>query len=141
MKAEIIDFGIFDEKKKITNHLRHDENYTILMTVKFHQDIIDPIFAYTFRSVDGMELTGTNSNNLHVVFGTVKKGEIITVEFTQKMILNSGVFFLALGCTKYENDNLRVFHRIYDAVQVEVVSPTLATGVAFSPSQLKYERR
>ena len=140
MEAEIIDFAIFNEEKKITNHLKHNEYYTILMTVRFNQDIVDPIFAYTFKSVDGMELTGTNSNNLNEVFGKIPKGEIITVKFTQKMILNSGAYFLALGCTKYENDKLKVFHRIYDAVLVDVVSPTLATGIAFSTTSLNIER-
>lgn len=140
MEAEIIDFAIFDQEKKITNHLPHNEDYTILMTIRFHQDIMDPIFAYTFKSVDGMELTGTNSNNLNEVFGKVHAGEIITIEFTQKMILNSGSYFLALGCTKYENDNLKVFHRIYDAIAVDVASPTLSTGIAFSCTKLKYER-
>ena len=95
---------------------------------------------YTFKSVDGMELTGTNSNNLNEVFGKIKAGEVITVKFKQKMILNSGTYFLAFGCTKYENESLKVFHRIYDAVQVDVVSPTLATGLAFSPTELTFER-
>lgn len=141
MEAEIIDFAIINEEKKISNYLKHNEEYTILITVKFNQDIIDPIFAYTFKSVDGMELTGTNTNNLNEVFGKIEAGEIITIKFKQKMILNSGTYFLALGCTKYENDNLRVFHRIYDAVQVDVVSPTLATGIAFSPTELILERK
>ena len=140
MEAEIIDFAIINEEKKISNQLKHDEIYTILMTVKFNTEVIDPIFAYTFKSVDGMELTGTNTNNLNEVFGKIKAGEIITVKFKQKMILNSGAYFLALGCTKYENDNLRVFHRIYDAVQVDVVSSILATGIAFSPTELILER-
>jgi teichoic acid transport system ATP-binding protein len=141
MEAEIIDFAIINEEKKISNHLKHDEKYTILMTVRFNQDVIDPIFAYTFKSVDGMELTGTNTNNLNEVFGKIKAGEIITIKFKQKMILNSGAYFLALGCTKYENDNLRVFHRIYDAVPVDVVSSVLATGIAFSPSEFILERK
>ena len=140
MEAEIIDFAILNEEKKITNYLRHNEEYIILMTVKFNQDIIDPIFAYTFKSVDGMELTGTNSNNLNEIFGKIKKGEIITIKFTQKMILNSGAYFLALGCTKYENDNLKVFHRIYDAVCVDVVSSALATGIAFSTTKIEYRK-
>jgi teichoic acid transport system ATP-binding protein len=140
MEAEIIDFAIFNEDKKITNHLRHNEDYIILMTVKFNQDIIDPIFAYTFKSVDGMELTGTNSNNLNEVFGKISKGEIITVKFTQKMILNSGAYFLALGCTKYENESLKVFHRIYDAISVDVVSSILATGIAFSTTKIEYRK-
>ncbi len=134
MEAEIIDFAIINSENIITDQLKHDEEYTILMTVKFNQDLIDPIFAYTFRSVDGMELTGTNTYNLEEFFGKVKKGEIITVEFKQRMILNSGTYLLAFGCTKYENDGLKVFHRIYDAVSVTITSPVLATGIAFSPS-------
>ena len=141
MEAEILDYAIINEEHKITNQLKHDEEYTILMSIKFNKDIIDPIFAYTFKSVDGMEMTGTNSNYLNEVFGKIKAGEIITVKFKQKMILNSGAYFLALGCTKYENDNLKVFHRIYDAVQVDVVCQALATGVAFSPTILKYEKK
>lgn len=140
MEAEIIDFAITTEEKKISNQIKHDEIFTILMTVKFNTDIINPIFAYTFKSIDGMELTGTNSNNLNEVFETVNQGEIITVRFKQKMILNSGTYFLAMGCTKYENDNLKVFHRIYDAIQVDVISSTLATGIAFSPSEFIFER-
>ncbi|WP_197653537.1 ABC transporter ATP-binding protein [Sulfurospirillum cavolei] len=140
-EAEIIDYSIINNENKITNQLRHNEDFTILMTVAFHKDIIDPIFAYTLKSVDGMELTGTNTNQLNEVFGVVKKGEIITIKFTQKMILNSGSYFLALGCTKYENENLKVFHRIYDATFIDVVSPVLATGLAFSNTKLIYVRK
>ena len=56
------------------------------------------------------------------------------------MILNSGSYFLALGCTKYQNDALKVFHRIYDAAQIDIVSKQLATGVAFSPSIIEIEK-
>jgi ABC-type polysaccharide/polyol phosphate transport system ATPase subunit len=141
MEAEIIDFGIINSEEKVTNHLKHDEEYTVVITILAHQDVVDPIVAYTFKSVDGMEMTGTNTNNLDIVFGKVAKGETITARFKQKMILNSGNYFLALGCTKYQNDALKVFHRIYDALNVEVVSPELATGVAFAPTDIKIERR
>lgn len=140
MEAEIIDFSIIDCHNKITNHLRHNENYTIRLSVLFHQDIIDPILAFTIKSIDGMELSGTNSNNLDQIFGLVKQGEIVTVEFTQKMILNSGSYFLALGCTKFVHNGLKVFHRIYDATAVEVLSPVLATGIAFSETKINIIR-
>lgn len=140
MEAEIIDFGIINDKGIITNQLYHDEDYIIQMTVRFDTDIIDPIFAYTLKSVDGLELTGTNSLNLNQIFGKIKAGEKATVRFNQNMILNSGQYLLSLGCTKYQDGNLTVFHRIYDAVAVEVISTTLATGIAFSVSDFSIER-
>jgi teichoic acid transport system ATP-binding protein len=136
MEAEIIDFAILNEEKNITNYLRHNEEYSILMTVKFNQDIMDPIFAYLIKGVDGIELTGTNTINLNHYFGLVKKNEILTVSFQQKMILNSGSYFLALGCTKFENKNLKVYHRIYDAVIIEVTSFTNGAGIAYAPSKI-----
>lgn len=140
MEAEIIDFGIINDKGIITNQLYHDEDYVIQMTVKFDADIIDPIFAYTLKSVDGLELTGTNSLNLNQVFGKIKAGEKVTVRFNQNMILNSGQYLLSLGCTKYQDGNLTVFHRLYDVVAVEVISTTSATGIAFSVSDFSIER-
>lgn len=140
MEAEIIDFAIINQKGEISSQIYHDEEYIIQITVKFNYDLIDPIFAYTLKSVDGLELTGTNSMNLHYSFGAIKAGDVITVKFSQSMILNSGMYLLSLGCTKYESDNLKVFHRIYDAVNVEVLSTTLATGVAFACSDITVER-
>lgn len=140
MEAEIIDFGIINDKGIITNQLYHDEDYVIQMTVKFDADIIDPIFAYTLKSVDGLELTGTNSLNLNQVFGKIKAGEKVTVRFNQNMILNSGQYLLSLGCTKYQDGNLTVFHRLYDVVAVEVISTISATGIAFSVSDFSIER-
>ncbi len=140
MEAEIIDFGIINDKGIITNQLYHDEDYVIQMTVKFDTDVIDPIFAYTLKSVDGLELTGTNSLNLNQVFGRIKAGEKVTVRFNQNMILNSGQYLLSLGCTKYQDGNLTVFHRLYDVVAVEVISTTSATGIAFSVSDFSIER-
>lgn len=140
MEAEIIDFGIINDKGIINNQLYHDEDYVIQMTVKFDTDIIDPIFAYTLKSVDGLELTGTNSLNLNQVFGKIKAGEKVTVRFNQNMILNSGQYLLSLGCTKYQDGNLTVFHRLYDVVAVEVISTISATGIAFSVSDFSIER-
>ena len=139
MEAEIIDFGIINDKGIITNQLYHDEDYVIQMSVKFEVDIIDPIFAYTFKSVDGLELTGTNSLNLNQVFGKIQAGETVTVRFNQNMILNSGQYLLSFGCTKYQDGNLTVFHRIYDVVAVEVISTVSATGIAFSVSDFSIE--
>lgn len=136
MDAEIIDFAIINQNGVVTHQLYHDEEYVIQISVKFNYDVIDPIFAFTIRSVDGLELTGTNTINLNETFGMVKAGEIITVKLSQIMILNAGQYFLALGCSKYENGNLVVFHRMYDIVQLEIVSANSGVGIAFTVSEV-----
>lgn len=136
LDAEIIDFAVINQERDITTQLYHNEEYTIEMSVRFNCDITDPIFAFTIRGIDSLELTGTNSLNLNENFGLIKAGEVVTVKFRQIMILNSGHYFLALGCTKFNNDNLTVFHRMYDILPIEVMSTVVATGVAFSVSEI-----
>ena len=138
--AEIVGFAVKNEQGKMSNLIYHNEKYTIQMSVKFKTDIIDPIFAYTIKSVDGLELTGINTMILKKNIGLISKGEITHVSFTQKMILNTGQYLLSLGCTKYQNDGLVVFHRIYDAVEINVVSTEQATGIAFSNSEIEIIR-
>ncbi|MBY0346195.1 MAG: ABC transporter ATP-binding protein, partial [Neisseriaceae bacterium] len=94
-EAEIIDFGIFNDENVLTNFLMNGNDYVVVMTIKFYKTIIDPIFAYTIKAVDGMELTGTNSMNQNMTFETFQAGDVITVKFKQKMILNAGTYFLA----------------------------------------------
>lgn len=136
MEAEIIDFAIIDQDGKITNSLYHNSEYIVQMSVRFHSDIIDPIFAFTIRGVDSLELTGTNSLYLNNFLGLIKAGEVITVRFSQLMILNAGQYFLALGCTKYANDELTVFHRLYDILPLDVVSTNFGVGIAYSTSEI-----
>ncbi|MEG0251953.1 MAG: ABC transporter ATP-binding protein, partial [Christensenellaceae bacterium] len=60
-QAEIIDFGVFNEKDAISVACEKGATYTIKMKVKFHEDIAEPIFALSIKDIKGMELTGTNT--------------------------------------------------------------------------------
>lgn len=137
MDAEIIDFAIINADNVVTNHLYHGDSYTIELIVKFSTDVVDPIFAFTLRGVDGLELTGSNSLILNHVTGIKKAGEVARVKFTQIMILNSGQYYLALGCTQYNDNNLTVLNRIYDAVLVNVISLNSGVGIAYTISDLE----
>ena len=48
-KAEIIDFGIFDATGKITNTVSKFEECVLKLKVQFHEDVLNPIFAFTIR--------------------------------------------------------------------------------------------
>ena len=50
------------------------------------------------------------------------EGDTCTVTFTQKMFLQGGEYLLAFGCTGYKDGEFTVFHRLYDACNITVVS-------------------
>ena len=45
-RAEIIDFGIFDEEGKITNTVYKMQDFTLRMKIKFNKKILNPIFCF-----------------------------------------------------------------------------------------------
>lgn len=135
-EARIIDFGIINSNAECTNTIYWGEEYIILIKVKFYDDIDDSIYAYTIKSPDGLELTGTNSKNLGHCSDSRKKDEIVQIQFRQKMILNSGKYLLSLGCVKFDMDGLKVMHRIYDCAEIQVTSAFSGTGIAFTESKL-----
>ena len=127
-KAEIIDFGIFDAEGKITNTVSKFEQCTLKLKVKFYEDILNPIFAFTIRDLKGTDLTGTNSMIEGLEPGLIEAGAVLTVSFRQKLPLQKGQYLLQLGCTGYNGDELEVHHRLYDICCIQVLSRKVTVG-------------
>ena len=55
-KAEIVDFAFLDDKGRVTNVIEKGSEMTVKMKVLFHEDIAEPIFAFSFKNLLGIEL-------------------------------------------------------------------------------------
>ena len=126
--AEITDFAVMDEKGRYTNTIEKGSSFRIKMRVLFHEAIQEPIMAYTFKDIKGTEITGTNTmfEKAHVEHSD--EGDVCTVTFTQKMFLQGGEYLLSFGCTGYKEGEFTVFHRLYDACNITVVSNKNTVG-------------
>ena len=98
------------------------------MKIRFHEDIGDPIFAFTIKDLKGTEITGTNTMYENVPIKPQKKGDVRNVTFTQKMPLEAGEYMLCLGCTGYRGGEFTVFHRLYDVCNITVITDKKAVG-------------
>ena len=127
-KAEIIDFGIFDATGKITNTVSKFEDCVLKLKVQFHEDVLNPIFAFTIRDLKGTDLTGTNSLIEGLEPGLIEAGTTLTVSFRQKLPFQKGQYLLQLGCTGYNGDELEVHHRLYDICCIQVLSKKVTVG-------------
>ena len=126
--AEIYDYCTVNEQHLITGILQKGELFVIKMRVKFHQDVSEPIFAFTIKDSRGTEITGTNTMYEQVFFADPKCGETRQVTFTQEMKLQGGEYLVSLGCTGYHDGTFDVYHRLYDAFSITVVSDKNTVG-------------
>lgn len=126
--AVISDYYVTDKKGTMTTAIIKGEEWTLNYTVEFTEDIKAPIFAFTVKNIRGTEITGTNSMFEKAFLDGVKKGEKKKVSFTQKMDLQGGEYLLSLGVTGYEDDKFQVYHRLYDVLNVTVVSDKDTVG-------------
>nr|WP_330373159.1 Wzt carbohydrate-binding domain-containing protein [Kineothrix alysoides] len=98
------------------------------MKVEFSQDVPAPIFAFTVKNIRGTEITGTNTMFEKTFLKPVSAGSVKAVTFRQKMSLQGGEYLLSLGVTGYENNDFAVYHRLYDVINVTVISDKDTVG-------------
>lgn len=137
-KANIDDFAVLDARGEISTSIYKGEEYSIKLKVEFNEGIDFPIFAYTVKDLKGMELTGTNTmlenNNLM----HVDAGEVVIIEFKQKMILQGGQYLLSIACTGYEEGEFVVYHRLYDICNLHVISEKNTIGFFDNEVEIAY---
>lgn len=127
-KATITEYYITDGKGTKTSAILKGSEFTIHMKVEMAERIATPIFAFTIKNVRGTEITGTNTMFEKAFLESVKAGETKEITFTQEMNLQGGDYLLSLGVTGYEEDDFTVYHRLYDALSVTVISDKDTVG-------------
>lgn len=127
-QAEITTYYLTDDRGVRTTAVIKGSEFMLHMRVKFHQHIPAPIFAFSFKNVRGTEITGTNSMIEKAFLESVEPGQVKDVTFTQKMSLQGGEYLLSMGVTGYNGDTFEVYHRLYDAMNITVISDKDTVG-------------
>lgn len=127
-QAEVVDFAVMDQSGRITNTVEKGTRFTIRMKVAFREKVEDPIFAYTLKDLKGTEITGTNTMFEKVNVDTQNPGDIREITFVQQMDLQGGEYLISFGCTGYRDGEFHVYHRLYDACNITVVSVKNTVG-------------
>ncbi len=127
-QAEMIEFYITDDKDVKTTAVIKGSVFNIHVKVRFNERIVAPIFAFSFKNIRGTEITGTNSMIEKSFLQPVSAGSIKEVTFKQRMSLQGGEYLLSLGVTGYRGNEFEVYHRLYDVLNITVVSDKDTVG-------------
>ncbi len=127
-KAVITQTYVTDSKNVKSTAIIKGSAYTIHMVTEIKENIAAPIFAFTIRNIRGTEITGTNTMLEKAYLQPARKGERMEITFTQNMDLQGGEYLLSFGVTGYEGNDFTVYHRLYDALNISVVSDKNTVG-------------
>lgn len=137
--AEIIDFCVVDNKGKFTNTIDLGKEYSIKLKIRFNKKVHDPIIAVSIKNLQGTEICGTNTMYERIFVEGTDKGDERIITFTQKMNLNGGEYLISLGCTGYKGDDFVVYHRLYDVINLSVISDKKSVGFYDIESKITIE--
>lgn len=136
-KAQIIDFGVFDHSGDLTNVIMKGKEFKLKIKVRFNEDIVDPIFAFSIKDIRGTEITGTNTMLESINTGLIKKDDIYMIEFSQNIALQGGDYLISFGCTGYEGNEFVVYNRLYDIFSIHVIANKNSVGFFDMDSNIK----
>lgn len=126
--AKITNYYITDKNGNTISSIQKGDECSIHMSVEFTKDCAAPIFAFTLKNILGIEISGTNTMFEKAFLSPVKKGECKKITFTQKVDLQGGEYLISFGVTGYEQENFTVYHRLYDALNLTVISDKNTVG-------------
>lgn len=140
-EAEIVEYYMTDGVGLRTSAILKGDPFTLHMKVRVHKDLQAPIFALSIKNIKGVEITGTNTMVEKSFLESVKAGEVLEITFTQKVRLQGGEYLLSLGVTGYEGDSFTVYHRLYDILNLTVISDHDTVGYFDMESDVKVRKQ
>jgi teichoic acid transport system ATP-binding protein len=127
-KAKITSCHITDDKGRDTTAIIKGNEFTIHMEAEAFENLQAPIFAFSIKNIKGTEITGTNTMFEKAFLEKMSAGEKKEITFKQRMTLQGGEYLLSLGLTGYEGSDFTVYHRLYDVINITVISDKDTVG-------------
>ena len=137
--AVIEEIYITDDRGTRSTSIIKGSEFNIHMRVRFEENLPAPVFAFTIKNAKGTEITGTNTMFEKAFLEPVKAGVVKDITFTQKMSLQGGEYLLSFGVTGYDGNDFQVYHILYDALDITVISDKNTVGYYDMNSTIKVE--
>ena len=140
-KAEVIDYGIFSEDNNYLQTIESNKEIILKSKIKFYENVENPIFTVTIKDFRGNDIYGTNTLIEKVYTGNYKNGDLVTVEFRQRLPIAPGKYTVSFSCTQFnQNGELEVLSRKYDALLIEVISNKEYVGLMVLDSKIEINK-
>lgn len=128
-KAKIVEFALIDHKGEESNVFLSGENFTIFIRTEVHERITSPVFGVIIKTINGIEVFGTNTKILGAQVGEIDAGNVIKTELNLPNFLNEGSYFLTLGITDQSTNETVTIDRMIDVTFFRVLNDFKSIGL------------
>jgi len=129
-KARIVDYLVIANDKENPPQVDAHASTTIYVKYHFLADIDVPIYGLTLKTLDGVEVFGSNTFFEKQPVKPRKAGELSMMQFSLPLSLISGEYFISIGLAESKEGDTPPLDRRYDMIHLQVHNPTLRYGVA-----------
>jgi ABC-type polysaccharide/polyol phosphate transport system ATPase subunit len=119
-KAEILDFGILDERGQRVMILKSGEKYVPFFRAVFYEDVENANPGFLIRSLKGVDMFGLNMITQEAPYPHQKKGDIVEARLHLTMWLSNGTYFITFAVGDPYAETNFLYDIYYDAFQFEV---------------------
>jgi ABC-type polysaccharide/polyol phosphate transport system ATPase subunit len=96
-EAEIIDFMIESEAELDLLQIRFGSSVSLFVKVIFKRDVARPLAGFSIKTVDGVEVCGTNTFMMGKRIRRACAGNVYIYKFSFRQCLNPGDYFIDIG--------------------------------------------
>jgi homopolymeric O-antigen transport system ATP-binding protein len=128
--AEFVSVELLDTRTHRVEMVDSGEPLVLRMRVLFNRELENPIFGFLIRSQYGIQVYGTNTEQQHISFDRVERGEIVEVDFTFDCSLGTDWYSISSAVHSSTSVSDGVSYDWLDgAVFFRVMSPILIEGL------------
>lgn len=120
-QARILDFKLWSDNVVYPASLSTGQKIELAVSIKFMNEISNPVFGVTFKTKEGVTVYGTNTNTLNSQLPSIcKAGQVIQIHSTFNCDLAPGDYFLSLGIASKHGEEITPHDRRYDVIHLQV---------------------
>ncbi|WP_183702688.1 ABC transporter ATP-binding protein [Pseudomonas simiae] len=140
-KSAIIEkFAVYNEQGVLLDgSIHNDEPVEIRLTIKFFDDIENPVAGFYIKDRRGIELYSGNTHYLGYPLGKQSKGNSIQVSFRQVISLAPAEYSLSLGLSNYIDGVSTPLDRRYEAAKLTILADQVIIGLFDLKSKVQLE--
>jgi lipopolysaccharide transport system ATP-binding protein len=120
--ATLLDFLLQTENDDYPTAIHSGQQTTLTFSIKFHDNILRPIFGLTVKTKEGVTVYGASTESLKKqdIIPQCKHGNVIIVRFEFNCNLAAGDYFLSVGVASAHEGEIIPHDRRYDSIHFQV---------------------